>query len=233
MSRAHDTALAYLTAQHVIESAQAFHETEPKVVAVTMNPTSKRTKHAKAEAAPIHPKSSVTGITMPERGSLNARDFLLAMRNAGKRLTAEGKPFIDQREIRNDQIKAIHAFYYEVRQGVHVCTGYDPNRDFGSQDTAARMLAQRELRGAPKPSAETAPSRTFSGYVAGMPDYKARALANLQGQEVREADAKIAHLHDAADMSRSVAERELSAALVEVQNEKLAHIRAEMARLVG
>jgi hypothetical protein len=233
MSHAHDAAIAYLIAQHVTESAQAFRESEPKVIAVTMNPVTKKSKLVKNEAAPIHSKSNAPGITMPERGSLNAKDFLLAMRNAGKRVNPEtNATYIDQREVRNDQIKAIHAFYYEVRQGVHVCTGYDPNRDFGSQDTAARMLAQRELRGAPRTVEVPRPSMTAGGYVAGMPDLKGRRLANLQGQEVVYADAMIQHEKDANNPARSQADRELSAGLADIERDRLASIRKQMSELL-
>lgn len=235
MSTAHDAALAFLTAQHVQEQAQSFLQKESVTVKVTMSPApSKARKGSGAEAAPIRQKNEpMVGMMLPDRGSLNAKDFLLAMRNAGKRFNAEtGASFIDQREVRNDQIRAIHGFMYQETKQGRVYVGYDPTGSFGSQDTAARMLAQRELRGAPSVSHHTAPSRTFGGYVAGMPDHKARALANLQGQEAREVDAKIAHLHEASDMTRSEQERTLSQGLADLQDEKLAHIRAEIARLL-
>lgn len=232
MSRAHDAALAFLTAQHVQEQAAAFLQKESVTVKVTMNPEPRKSKLVKNEAAPIREKSATPGMVMPDRGTLNAKDFLLAMRNAGKRLTAEGRPFVDQREIRNDQIKAIHSFMYqETRQG-RVYIGYDPNGSFGSQDVAARALAQRELRGAPKVSEHTAPSRTLGGYVAGMPDHKARTLANLQGREVAAVDAMLAHQKDADDVGRSAEDRELSAGLAEVERERLTQIRADIAALL-
>jgi hypothetical protein len=233
MSQAqHDTAIAYLIAQHVQESAQAFRQSEPQVVAVTMNPEPTKTRHVKNESAPMPRKPSTPGITLPERGSLGAKDFLLALRNAGKRLTAEGRPFVDHNEVRNDQIKAIHGFYYEVRKGVRVYIGYDWNRDFGSQDAAARMLAQRELRGAPRVVDVPKPSLSVAGYVAGVPDIKARRLGNLYGQEVIYADAMIQHEKDANNLARSEADRALSAALALAEQERLASIRRQIAELL-
>lgn len=162
------------------------------VVARSEAPKVRKSKPAKNEAAPIHQKSSTPGITMPDRGSLDAKSFLLAMRDAGKRCTAEGKPFVDQREVRNDQIKAIHAFYYEVRQGQRVHVGYDPTGSFGSQDQAARALAMRELRGAPRVSPEVVkPSRSVAGYVAGMPEPSQRILGNLRAREQAACEAML------------------------------------------
>lgn len=233
MSHAHDAAIAFLLAQNVQERAAALKDEMTVTVSVSMTPkASKKIAPKKVEAAPIHNKSNTPGMVMPDRGTLGARDFLLAMRNAGKRVTAEGKPFVDQREVRNDQIKAIHAFFYQETKAGRVFVGYDPKRDFGSQDTAARALAQRELRGPVKVSEHTAPSRTLGGYVAGMPDHKARTLANLQGREVAAVDAMLQHQKDADDVSRSASDRELSAGLAEVERERLTQIRADIAALL-
>ena len=232
---AHDTALAFLLASNVQEQAAACREKLTVVsVKVTMAPKASKVKLAKNEAAPIREKSATPGMVMPDRGTLGARDFLLAMRNAGTRVTPEGKRYIDQREVRNDQIKAIHSFMYQETPAGKVYIGYDPKGSFGSQDTAARALAQRELRGPSKTttSEHTAPSRTFGGYVAGMPDHKARTLANLQGREVAAVDAMLAHEKDAHDMSRSEYERTLSAGLADAERERLTHIRADIAALL-
>jgi hypothetical protein len=234
MSSAHDAALAFLVSQSTQESVQINRQAVVTKVTVSMSPAPSKKLAKKNEPAPIREKREpMPAMMMPDRGSLSAKDFLLAMRNAGRRVNAEsGATYIDQREVRNDQIKAIHSFMYEVTPQGKVYVGYDPRRDFGSQDVASRMLAQRELRGAPKVSHETAPSRTLGGYVAGMPDHKARTLANLQGREQAAVDAMIAHQHDADDMSRSEYERTLSAGLAEAERERLSHIRADIAALL-
>lgn len=130
--------------------------------------------------APIQNKEPGKGIVLPERNSLDAQGFLLAMRNAGKRPNDKGALVLHPNEVRNDQIKAIHAY-----------CGYDNRRDFGSQDMAARAKAQRELRGSPKVQETVAPSRSVAGYVAGMPQPSHRILLDLQARERCLAEAMI------------------------------------------
>jgi hypothetical protein len=223
MSHAHDAAIAFLIAQHVQESAQAFREQESTVVKVTMNPEPRKSaKPRKGEqAAPIHGKSTTPGITMPERNTLDAKGFLQAMRDAGKRPNDKGIMVVHPSEVRNDQIKAIHAY-----------CGYDNRENFGAQDQAARAKAQRELRGPQKVVEVAKPSLSAGGYVAGMPDHKARKLADLQGREVAAVDAMLAHQKDADNPHRSPADRELSAGLAEVERERLTQIRADIAALL-
>lgn len=143
--------------------------------------------HAKdasgAVAAPIHDGPKVFGVTLPERNTLDAKGFLLAARNAGKRFKENGAPFFDKAQERNDLICAIHAY-----------VGYDNRRDFGSQDVEARAKAQRELRGvAPGPTREEKRSveRTLSGFVAGMPQPAQKLLANLRAREQAAVEAMI------------------------------------------
>lgn len=162
-----------------------FVDEDPTVVTVVRNaPTKEKKVKASKSAAPIHDpnagKSMTPGITLPERNTLDAAGFLQAMRDAGKRKTEEGKPIFQPNEVRNDQIKAIHAY-----------CGYDNRQNFGSQDQAARSKAQRELRGAPKAAEVTAPSRSVAGYVAGMPQPSHRILLNLQARERAAAEAMI------------------------------------------
>ena len=233
MSSAHDAALAFLMSQSTAESIQINREAVVTKVTVSMSPKASKKLAAKNEPAPIRQKSEpMVGMMLPDRGTLGAKDFLLAMRNAGRRVSDTGAPFTNAAEVRNDQIRAIHAFYYIISQGQRVYVGYDPKGSFGSQEVAARMLANRELRGAPSVSHIAPPSRTFGGYVAGMPDHKARTLANLQGREQAAVDAMISHQHDADDVSRSEYERTLSAGLAEAERERLTHIRADIAALL-
>ncbi len=162
-----------------------FVEEEPTVVQVVRNaPAKEKRSKASKETAPIHNpnagKSMTPGISLPERNTLGAHDFLIAMRNAGKRRNDKGVMVVHPNEVRNDQIKAIHAY-----------CGYDNRRDFGSQDVEARAKAQRELRGAPKVVETTAPSRSVAGYVAGMPQPSQRILLNLQARERAAAEAMI------------------------------------------
>lgn len=148
-------------------------------------------------------KPGPTTTALPDRGSLDGRSFLLTLRDAGKRsfqsineVTGEVRTVVkvDQQEVRPDIIRAIHAFYYEVRHGVKVHVGYDPSQDFGAQEQAARALAQRELRGVsqgPTKEEQRAASRSLAGYVAGMPIPSQKLLANLQAREQAAVDAML------------------------------------------
>lgn len=164
---------------------------------------SKKQASQGSEAAPIHRQPGPPGVALTDRGTLDAKAFLLALRDAGKRSFETTDPVtgevrhvvkVDQREVRNDTIRAIHSFYYEVRHGVKVHVGYDTTKDFGSQETAARALAQRELRGVasgPTREEHRAASRSMAGYVAGMPLPSQKLLANLRAREQAAAEAMI------------------------------------------
>lgn len=145
----------------------------------------KQASESGAQAAPIHQKPAVFGVAMPERNTLDPKSFLLACRDAGKRsfeqiIETTGEVIhvvkVDSGKVREDLIKAIHAY-----------CGYDPRRDFGSQDQEARAQAQRELRGykatGPTREEQRAASRTLAGFVAGMPQPANRILLNLRARE--------------------------------------------------
>jgi len=125
--------------------------------------------------------------------------------------------------VRNDLICAIHAYM-----------GYDNRRDFGSQDIEARSQAQRELRGvAPGPTLEEkrAASRSVGGFVAGLPDHKVRGLANLRAREVAAVEAMLDHEKVAHDSKRCTADRLLAQGLADVERDRIAHIRADIAAM--
>lgn len=147
-----------------------------------------------AVAAPIQHKPAVFGVVMPDRNTLDAKSFLLACREAGKRtftttneVTGEVTSVVkrDETKVREDIIKAIHAY-----------CGYDVGRDFGSQDTAARAQAGRELSNKPivvGPSREEvkAANRSLAGYIHGMPSPARVLLSNLRAREQAAAEAMI------------------------------------------
>jgi len=141
-------------------------------------------KQASNQAAPIHSKASAPGVALNTGDKLDAKSFILAMRNAGKRWVEGKGQVFDKNHERNDQIQAIASY-----------TGYDNARDFGSQQQAAMAQAQRELRGGvtPGPTREEkrAAERSMSGYVAGMPLPAQKLLANLRAREQAAAEAMI------------------------------------------
>lgn len=149
------------------------------------------------QAAPIHNKPAVFGVTLPERNTLDAKGFLLACRDAGKRsfqsvneVTGEVRTMVkvDQGKVREDLICAIHAYI-----------GYDNRRDFGSQDQEARAKAQREIRAAqgykvaagPTREEQRSAARSMSGFVAGMPAPAQKLLANLRAREQSTVEAML------------------------------------------
>lgn len=113
---------------------------------------------------------------LPTKGTVDAKGFMLAMRNAGQRINDQGKRYTDQGKIRADQIQAIASYI-----------GYDHSKNFGPQEQTARDQAKRELSGrpiqGPSRSEQREASRSLHGFVAGVPDMQAKALADLKGRE--------------------------------------------------
>ena len=179
--------IALVTSYNADPTTTPEHNVAPAITETVVGrnlPSKKQAKHTGAQAAPIHNpnagKSMTPGITMPERNTLDAKGFLDAMRTAGKRPNDKGIMALHPNEVRNDQIKAIHAY-----------CGYDNRRDFGSQDLEARAKAMRDLRGAPKVTENKSPSRSVAGFVAGMPKPSHRILLDLQARERSVAEAMI------------------------------------------
>jgi hypothetical protein len=190
MTTNNDSLSAALAMLALNYAAEPLPETAEPIVTVTPSlkaPKASKVKAPKGSAAPIAAKHApLMPANLDGPGTLNAEQFLLAFRDAGKRVVEDTnlvtgevtmRPIHDSSLVREDSIKAIHAY-----------CGYDPAVDFGTQDTAARARAQRELRGNVQPaafhrrgSANVAPS--IVGYIAGAPDHHAKHLANLMAQE--------------------------------------------------
>lgn len=187
-----------------------------------------------SQKAPSDNKAAPLSMVMPDKGSLDTEGFILAMRSAGKRRTAEGKPFFDAREVRNDQIQAIHAFYYEVRQGAKVLVGYDNRESFASQELRAMTLAKSALSLRPigqqvAPYSRNATS-SLKGYVAGMPDDKKRRLADLRGREVAAVEAREDFVRKSRDTALSSEERKQAAAFAAIEHRRIDAIRKDIAQ---
>lgn len=194
----------------------------------------KASKSDGSQAAPKNdkPKAEVAPINMPLVGSLNATQFLLALRDCGKRsieavneITGEvfQKPIFDKSLVRDDSILAIAGY-----------CGYDLAGDFGTQEVEARAKAQRELRGitaSTKPYSRSGVASTIKGYVAGIPDDIARRIADLKGRELLAVEALTDHMRNANDEKRLHAERNLSSTLAAVEQERLDQIRKDLAFL--
>ncbi len=174
-----DTAIAMLLATHdtdqaireEIERLRAENERLAREKALANPPKPKGIKAKKvAPHSPNPLTASAMGLVGVERGSLDAKSFLVGMRRA---------------TTREEQVKLIHAY-----------CGYDTRGDHGSQDMAARAKAQRELNpgkvtSGPTREEQRAASRSMTGYVHGMPDHQASQLAALQAREAETAEAII------------------------------------------
>lgn len=201
-----DAALAMLANSYHVEPLPDAAE---KIVVVLPSKEAKPKKEKKGKksaksesAAPKTLASGVLPINMPVVGSLNATQFLLALRDCGKRVKEDTnlvtgevtmRPIFDGSLVREDSIKAIHAFI-----------GYDAALNFGEQDVAARAEAQRQIRGNVIPAqyhrrggASVAP--TVQGYIAGAPDNLAKRKADLEGRERQAVNERLRHEKNAMD----------------------------------
>jgi len=95
--------------------------------------------------------------SLPAKGTLSARDFLLTIRKA---------------QSRQESIAAIAGFI-----------GYDSKGDFGSQDLAARAEAQRQLKPVSPKEYKRSCAPTVAGFVAGLPDNLYKKLADLNARQ--------------------------------------------------
>ena len=193
--------IALVTSAHIDPTTAPEVNVDPEVTTTVIGrnmPKAPRGKKQAVEsgavAAPIHAKPAVFGVAMPERNTLDAKGFLLACRDAGKRsfekvneVTGEVHTVVkrDEGKVREDLIKAIHAYI-----------GYDTSRDFGSQDIEARTKANREASGrivtaGLDRSEVKAANRSLAGYIHGMPKPSQVLLANLRAREQAAAEAMI------------------------------------------
>ena len=145
-------------------------------------------------------------MALPEKGTLDAKGFILATRKA---------------KSRDEVIAAIAAF-----------VGYDAKRDFGSQEMSAKLAAQRAMNPSPVVAAPFKRSiiPSTAGYVAGMPDHNRRTLNDLLGRERLAAETRDALVAKAKDHSLPMAERKLSVGLARVEQCRLDQIREDIKR---
>ena len=189
------------------------------VPSTTASPTAARPENG-FQAAPITKVPGPKSEPLPKAGSLEAKGFLKAMRDAGVR---KGK--LDMSVKREDEVRAIAAYI-----------GYNSNELHGSQEVAARMQAQRELHPITVNKDEVwhrngTADNSVAGYVAGGFDSTARAVANLKGQEVVAAESLCVQRAIMLDNSATLDARATASLLVKLEDERLAQIRKDLAAL--
>lgn len=192
------------------------------------------------DASPSKLKPAKPGFTLhvatDPKGTLDDRSFALAMRDAGKRRDDEGNLYCDQREVRNDKIRAIAAYTGFVPLPARL---YDENgktpiqteRSFGEQEMLANMRAHRELN--PRPLGVTPPRRiplSVKGYVAGMPNDLRRKVLDLKGREQLAADTEAEHVKLASEATHEQI-REEHEALALLERERREQIQADLRAL--
>jgi hypothetical protein len=155
---------------------------------------------------------------VPAMGSLDAKGFLQAMKDAGMRWTEQGKPIFQPFEVRDDQIKAIAAFI-----------GYDPKDHFGSQELRARMKAHRVLF--PFASGDRKIPLSIKGYAIGMPDPIGKKRADLEGRE-RMAVEAIGNHEKQANEAITDEDRDYHLSFALLERERLSVIRQDLDSLL-
>ena len=233
-------ALAMLSTTYVTNVA-------PQAETITVSlPSSAKVKKEKAPKTPKGKKSAPIKAAvsnsaeslptnMPAVGSLDATAFLIACRSAGKRFVEKvnevtGQVYIgsvlDQGLVREDTIRAIHAF-----------VGYDPTGNFGQQDDSARRKAAGILRGDIVPAAyhrrgNANVAATIAGYTAGAPDQDSKHRANLLAQEKVSADTYIdLSKMDPNEILTVGGVRMTARIMCELEFERLRKIRADLSAL--
>jgi len=199
----------------------------------------KKPKKSSGPKAPVAHKQTgerIYGLTLPEKGSLDAQGFIQACHNAGKRpfkaMSMAGTEMtvikVDPSKTREDMIKAIAAY-----------TGYDARGSFGTQEQAARAKAAIEIgyrktngqtRGEARANVQKSLDRgtTKVSPDHGMADQHAKRLANLQAQETQLAEASIDCEKMINDTSLPLEDREQALAMMELAEERLAHVRKDL-----
>lgn len=219
---AEDTALAYLLLQHEQEQAALASNVKTVTVTRSLNPTPTAPKKQPKAKVAISEATRTHMNGLPAKGTLDAAGFMAAIKAAGRRFNDKGFPYTDHGQVREDTIKAIAAYI-----------GYDPRGNFGAQDIAARAQAQKELgankvKAFPEGKALRNASHSLGGYVSGIPDTQAKAIAHKRAQAENCLQAIIQHDSAALDMTRSEAERRLSEGLAQLEREKLTHIHTDL-----
>lgn len=209
MSNALDLALATMLADY--SKNDASQSTVAVVKAASKPRAVKAPKVETVQALPSNgskPQGTMVAINLPAKGTLDAPAFLVALRKA---------------KDRNEEIQAIAGF-----------VGYDPRENHGTLMMRAKAEAQRMMRpisvSGPSRAEQRSAANSLKGYVAGMPDHRARMLGDLLAREVQTAEARDEHLRQACKTHAKDGSCCMHHAMAEVETERLSHIRADLAK---
>lgn len=219
MNAAQNIALAFLVSQSAQETAAIMppvkvsagkaSKSGRRLIASASSNSQGETSILAAVSAPINSAPAPVSEPLPLPGSLTPEAFLLSVRSA---------------KTRDQTIRAIAGFL-----------GYNSAESFGSQEQNARMVASRLTSKRPLSGPDRQLQRTADlsakGFVAGLPDYLAKRLSDLQGREVVATENMLAHRKAAEDTGLSEDERTLESGLAQVECERLGAIWEDIARL--
>ncbi len=220
-----DSVLAGLVASYDVVVEETPKVAKPRKVRESKPRASKAEKAPKTSDAP---RKVVPMTNLPEKGSLNAAGFLLALNQAGKiRKANESGVMItvsDPKKERQDQILAIQAFI-----------GYNFSGAHGTQLDMARSAAQRELRPI---KAESKVAVTVAGYVAGMPNATTTKVRDLQARIRLATDTMLDQEKEAGKYGEDsetpdAGKYATHMALAAVESERIQHMRRDLAAILG
>lgn len=222
--------LAILTAAYGRNNADPNTIVETIVVRNAPKPVkdSKPSKLAAIKAAKDQESATICGKGVDARPApvvpalakaktLDARKFFAAMRNA---------------KSREESIQAIAGYM-----------GYDRAKDYGAQELAARLAANRELKASTVPTTsatigehiirDSHPSTAqgMVGYVAGLPDATEKKLACLKGKQRMAEESIGEHESIAANEETDPSDRHYHAELAKVERARLETIQEDIRRI--
>lgn len=202
MSSALDLLIAQSVASYTVsESPKASTPKAPKVKA----PKAQTVKAAVPSNNTAAPKVGPTSEPLPAPGTIGAEQYLIGMRSA---------------KDRQAETRLIASFI-----------GYDAKLVHGDNLLKASMAAKRAMRpidaSGPSRSEQRSAARSVAGYVAGMPDYHEKRLADLKGRERLAVEAIIEN-EKAANAAKSPEDKALTMAKADLERGRLAQIRADL-----
>ena len=207
MTTSQNLALSFLLSQASTENTKVEEPTPPK----SSKPRQLRAVKAK-EVLPNNEGKSQAAVSHLTPGSIDAGEFMKRWRNATDR---------------NDKITAIQLFI-----------GYNHSGSFSTNEMNA-LSAVRKARQSSHP-VTAAPSvqgyqeqqaKETTVYVAGLPDGRARRLADLEAREAMAADAMCQHELNASNAPYDSNERKLAEGMAQVERERLQAIRNDIKQL--
>lgn len=170
--------LANLAASYAVGRKE--NEPAPK-----LSKLAQRKAEAKAEPEGLPaPKVPLTYLPLPPAGTMTAAAFVETMTRLGPVFAGDSSTMLDPRLLGQDNTDNFVIRRDQAILAIAAYCGYDRYAEFGIQEYNARLRAAREIHGAltPKAFRRGSPMPTLVGLIAGMPDERARKVADIKGR---------------------------------------------------